>query len=60
MEILTYFENIEDKVIADLKAAEKEILLAMAWFTNKKIFDVHIIIFCENGCSFHYNITISG
>lgn len=42
MEILTYFENIEDKVIADLKAAEKEILLAVAWFTNKKIFDVLI------------------
>jgi hypothetical protein len=42
MEIIPYFEKIEDVVIADLKAAKKEILLAVAWFTNKKIFEVLI------------------
>ena len=42
MEITPYFEKIEERVISDLKAAEREILLAVAWFTNKNIFDVLI------------------
>ncbi len=42
MQILPYFENIEEIVIEDLKAAKKEILIAVAWFTNKKIFEMLI------------------
>ena len=42
MEITTYFENIEEVIIADIKSAQKEILLAVAWFTNKRIFDALI------------------
>lgn len=40
MEIQPFFERIEDVVLTDLKAAKKEVLLAVAWFTNKKIFEV--------------------
>lgn len=42
MEITPYFEKIEEVLIKDLAAANKEILLAVAWFTNKRIFDVLI------------------
>ena len=40
MEITTSFEGIEDIIIADIKSAKEEILLAVVWFTNKRIFDV--------------------
>lgn len=42
MEITPYFEKIEEVLIKDLAAANNEILLAVAWFTNKRIFDVLI------------------
>ncbi len=42
MEITPYFENIEKVLIKDLAAANKKKLMAVAWFTNKRIFDVLI------------------
>jgi len=42
MEIKPYFEKIEDVIIEDIKSSKKELLMAVAWFTNQKIFDVII------------------
>ena len=40
MEIKPYFEKIEDVILEDIKASKKELIMAVAWFTNQKIFDV--------------------
>lgn len=42
MEIKPYFEKIEDIIIEDIKASKKQLLIAVAWFTNHKIFDALI------------------
>lgn len=42
MEVKPYFEKIEDVIIEDIKASNKQLLIAVAWFTNHKIFDVLI------------------
>lgn len=50
MEINAYFENIEDVIIEDIKTSKKQLLIATAWFTNKKIFDAIIdkLINCDD------------
>lgn len=50
MEINAYFENIEDVIIEDIKTSKKQLLIATAWFTNKKIFDPIIdkLINCDD------------
>lgn len=35
-----YFEDIQDQIIDELENAKYTIWVAMAWFTNKKLFDV--------------------
>ena len=42
MEIKPYFEKIEDVIIEDIKTSKKQLLIAVAWFTNHKIFDALI------------------
>lgn len=42
MEIKPYFEKIEDVIIEDIRASRKQLLIAVAWFTNHKIFDALI------------------
>lgn len=50
MDINAYFENIEDVIIEDIKTSKKQLLIATAWFTNKKIFDAIIdkLISCDD------------
>ena len=48
MEIKPYFEKIEDVIIEDIKASKKQLLIAVAWFTNHKIFDALIEKLCGN------------
>ena len=40
METQAYFENIQEHIQACLLAAESEIDLAVAWFTDRLLFDV--------------------
>lgn len=42
MEIKPYFEKIEDVIIEDIKASKAQLLIAVAWFTNHKIFNAII------------------
>jgi hypothetical protein len=42
MEIKAYFSDIRKIIIKELQSAQKEILIASAWFTNHDIFDVLI------------------
>ena len=42
MEIRPYFDKIEDVIIEDVRASRKQLLIAVAWFTNHKIFDAII------------------
>ena len=42
MEIQPFFEKIEDIIIEDIKASREQLLIAVAWFTNHKIFDALI------------------
>ena len=39
MEVKSYFEKIEDVIIEDIRASKRQLLIAVAWFTNHKIFD---------------------
>lgn len=40
MEIKPYFKNIREVILENLTEAQKEIYVAMAWFTNHEIYDV--------------------
>jgi hypothetical protein len=40
MDIKSYFEDIRERIIEELVKAETSIYIAVAWFTDKKIFDV--------------------
>jgi hypothetical protein len=40
LQINTYFENIQSVIANDIESAKKEILIAVAWFTNKELFDL--------------------
>lgn len=38
--IVSLFDNIETKLISSLRNAEKEIRIAVCWFTNSNLFDI--------------------
>ena len=42
MEVRPYFEKIEDVIIEDIKSSKQQLLIAVAWFTNHKIFNALI------------------
>jgi len=42
MEIKPYFEKIENVIIEDIKSSKQQLLIAVAWFTNHKIYDAII------------------
>ncbi len=39
LETQAYFDNIKEKIVAQLNAAEKSIFVAVAWFTDDDLFD---------------------
>lgn len=49
MEVRPYFEKIEDVIIEDIRASKQQLLIAVAWFTNHKIFDAIIEKFDGDG-----------
>jgi len=76
MNIKPYFSNIEQIIINTLETANTEILIAVAWFTNKNIFEILLkklpninvkliiladdINFNENGLNFQFFIDNGG
>jgi phosphatidylserine/phosphatidylglycerophosphate/cardiolipin synthase-like enzyme len=40
MSVETHFENIQEEIVNKLQQAEKQILVAVAWLTNQRLFDI--------------------
>jgi hypothetical protein len=57
MQTEAIFENIADRIQDEIHKAQKNIYIAVAWFTNKNIFD-QLLLKASEGCSVH--IIISG
>ena len=47
MAVNVYFTNIQDQIIQEINQAEKSVKIAMAWFTNEKLFKT-IVNHCKN------------
>jgi phosphatidylserine/phosphatidylglycerophosphate/cardiolipin synthase-like enzyme len=67
-----YFSNIRSEIISILKSAEEEVLIAMAWFTNRELLNeviqclqrgvkVSLILLDDiiNHCDFGADLTFS-
>lgn len=50
------FENIANRIIEEIQKANKSIYIAVAWFTNKIIFE-QLLVKAKNGC--HIQIILS-
>lgn len=50
------FENIANRIIEEIQRANKSIYIAVAWFTNKTIFE-QLLLKAKNGC--HIQIILS-
>jgi hypothetical protein len=50
MQTEAVFENIAERILQEVNQAQKSIYIAVAWFTNKKIFD-KLVSKAQNGCS---------
>ena len=50
MQTEAIFENIANRIIEEIKAANKSIYIAVAWFTNKSIFE-ELLKKAKQGCS---------
>jgi len=49
METQAIFENIADNIKQEIRKADRTIFIAVAWFTNKNIFD-ELVIKANEGC----------
>ncbi len=49
MQTEAIFENIAERIITEIQKANNSIHIAVAWFTNKSIFE-QLIIKAKNGC----------
>ena len=49
MQTEAVFENIANRIIEEIRDAKKSIYIAVAWFTNKSIFE-QLIIKAKKGC----------
>ncbi|OOG76128.1 phospholipase D-like domain-containing protein, partial [Algoriphagus sp. A40] len=49
MQTEAVFENIANRIISEISLAKKSIYIAVAWFTNQRIFNI-LIKKAENGC----------
>ena len=50
METEAIFENIADKIGEEISNAKSSIYIAVAWFTNKQLFN-KLVERANNGCS---------
>lgn len=56
METEAIFENIASRIQEEIQKAEKSIYIAVAWFTNKKIFE-KLVLKASEGCMIHLIIS---
>lgn len=49
MQTEAIFENIADRILSEIRMAKKSIFIAVAWFTNKNIFE-QLVIKTKEGC----------
>jgi uncharacterized protein YukE len=59
METQAYFDNIQSEIHRRLSAAEREIDLAVAWLTDRVLFDV-IADYLQHGKPYHPQHTVGG
>ena len=50
MQTEAIFENIAKRIIEEIKTANKSIYIAVAWFTNKSIYE-QLLLKAKQGCS---------
>lgn len=56
MQTEAIFENIAERIQSEIRKAQKSVFIAVAWFTNKRLFD-ELIIKARNGCSIYLIIS---
>lgn len=56
MQTEAIFENISSRIQEEINKAQKSIYIAVAWFTNKNIFD-QLLIKAKDGCAIHLIIS---
>lgn len=56
MQTEAIFENIASRIQDEINKAQKSIYIAVAWFTNKKIFE-KLMVKAREGCSIHIIIS---
>ena len=39
MKTQAYFENIQEQILIELESARISVIIAVAWFTDKKLFE---------------------
>lgn len=50
MQVEAVFENIAERIQSEVKKAQKSVFIAVAWFTNKNLFDT-LLEKAKNGCT---------
>jgi len=56
MYIEAIFSNIADRIIDEIETAEQSVYIAVAWFTNKLIFE-KLLVKAKNGCKIYIIIS---
>ena len=56
MFIEAVFSNIADRIIDEIETAEQSVYIAVAWFTNKLIFE-KLLVKAKNGCKIYIIIS---
>jgi hypothetical protein len=55
MNIEAIFSNIANRIIDEIETAEQSVYIAVAWFTNKLIFE-KLLFKAKNGCKIYLKI----
>lgn len=56
MQTEAIFENIADRIQQEIKKANNSIFIAVAWFTNKSIFET-LLLKAKQGCKVYLMIS---
>ncbi len=56
MYIEAIFSNIANRILKEIESAEQSVYIAVAWFTNKLIFD-KLLLKVKNGCKVYIIIS---
>jgi hypothetical protein len=50
MQTEAVFENISERIQLEIRSAQKSVYIAVAWFTNKKLFN-ELVVLAKKGCT---------